>query len=54
MPENFKGYLQTGGYVVYEKYSPKAQVTHLACWAHARRVFEKALGTIPQEHKRPY
>jgi len=40
---NFKGYLQTDGYGVYEKYAKKKQVTHLACWAHARREFEKAL-----------
>ncbi|SDC42650.1 Transposase [Pedobacter soli] len=39
----FKGYLQTDGYGVYEKYGKKKEVTHLACWAHARREFEKAL-----------
>jgi len=39
----FKGYLQTDGYAVYEKYGKKKEVTHLACWAHARREFEKAL-----------
>src|SRR5690606_7519894 len=31
---NFKGYLQTDGYAVYEKYGKKKEVTHLACWAH--------------------
>lgn len=40
---NFKGYLQTDGYTVYEKYGKKKEVKHLACWAHARREFEKAL-----------
>jgi len=40
---NFKGYLQTDGYVVYEKYAGSKDITHLACWAHARREFEKAL-----------
>lgn len=40
----FKGYLQTDGYAVYEKYGKKKEVTHLACWAHARREFEKSLG----------
>lgn len=34
---NFRGYLQSDGYVVYEKYAKKKEVTHLACWAHARR-----------------
>ena len=39
----FNGYLQTDGYKVYEKIGRKAGVNHLACWAHARREFEKAL-----------
>ena len=38
----FKGYLQTDGYAVYEKYGKNKEVTHLACWAHARREFERA------------
>ena len=41
--DTFKGYLQTDGYAVYEKYGKKKEITHLACWAHARREFEKAL-----------
>lgn len=41
--QNFKGYLQTDGYAVYEKIGRQQEVTHLACWAHARREFEKAL-----------
>src|SRR5690606_37767795 len=40
---NFKGYLQSDGYAVYEKYGKKKEVTHLACWAHARREFERAM-----------
>ena len=40
---SFSGYLQTDGYAVYEKYAKKKEVTHLACWAHARREFERAL-----------
>ncbi|MBA5793435.1 IS66 family transposase [Flavobacterium sp. xlx-214] len=43
MLKNFKGYLQTDGYAVYEKYGKMKEITHLACWAHARREFEKAL-----------
>lgn len=43
MLENFKGYLQTDGYAVYQKYGKQQEVTHLACWAHARREFERAL-----------
>jgi transposase len=37
MLESFKGYLQTDGYAVYEKHGKRKDVTHLACWAHARR-----------------
>lgn len=40
---NYKGYLQTDGYAVYEKYARNKAIVHLACWAHARREFEKAL-----------
>ncbi len=39
----FRGYLQTDGYGVYEKIAAQPGITHLACWAHARREFEKAL-----------
>src|SRR5690606_4806495 len=41
--DTFRGYLQTDGYAVYDKYGRKKDVTHLACWAHARREFERAL-----------
>ena len=40
---NFKGYLQTDGYSVYASIGKKEGVTHLFCWAHARREFESAL-----------
>src|SRR5690606_13136874 len=46
--DTFNGYLQTDGYAVYEKYGRKKDVTHLACWAHARREFERA-----QDNDRP-
>src|SRR6056297_3795068 len=41
--DGFKGYLQTDGYSVYEGIGRREDVVHLACWAHARREFEKAL-----------
>jgi len=40
---DFKGYLQTDGYAVYNKYAKKEGITHIACMAHARRYFDKAL-----------
>lgn len=43
MLEHFNGYLQTDGYVVYENYARSKQVTHAACWAHARRELERTL-----------
>ena len=43
MLEDFKGYLQTDGYAVYDKYGEKEGITHIACMSHARRYFEKAL-----------
>lgn len=41
--KNFKGYLQTDGYAVYDAYGKKPGVTLLGCMAHARRYFEQAL-----------
>ncbi|AFU68596.1 transposase, IS66 family, Orf3 [Psychroflexus torquis ATCC 700755] len=38
----FKGYLQSDGYSVYDKIGKREGVTHLNCWAHARREFDKA------------
>lgn len=44
LEDDFKGFLQTDGYAVYEKLAREnEQITHVACWAHARREFEKAL-----------
>ena len=48
MLEGFKGYLQTDGYAVYEHYAKKQEITHLGCWAHARRYFDRALDNDPQ------
>jgi len=41
--QDYRGVLQTDGYNVYKHYYANELVTHLACWAHARRKFEKAL-----------
>ena len=41
--KNFKGYLQTDGYSVYDWFAKQTGVTHIGCMAHARRYFEKAL-----------
>lgn len=40
---NYKGYLQTDGYGVYDTFARRKGITAMSCMAHARRYFEKAL-----------
>ena len=40
--KDFKGFLQTDGYSVYETLTGKTNITLLGCMAHARRYFDKA------------
>jgi transposase len=40
--KDFKGYLQTDGYAVYEYFGKKSDVQLLNCIAHARRKFDEA------------
>ena len=39
----FTGYVQTDGYSGYTHLALSQGITHLSCWAHARRYFDKAL-----------
>ena len=39
----FTGYIQTDGYAGYTHLASLQNITHLSCWAHARRYFDKAL-----------
>jgi transposase len=41
--QNFKGYLQTDGYIAYDIFNRKENITQLHCMAHARRKFNDAL-----------
>lgn len=41
--DSYKGYLQTDDYQAYHSHKARADVIGLACWAHTRRNFEKAL-----------
>lgn len=43
MLKDFQGTLQTDGYVAYDKLAAKDGIIALACMAHARRYFGKAL-----------
>ena len=40
---DFKGYLQTDGYKVYDWFGVQKDITLVNCWAHGRRFFEKSL-----------
>ena len=41
--EGFSGYLQTDGYDGYNAVGNRDGITHLGCWAHARRKFDEAV-----------
>jgi transposase len=41
--EGFQGYLHTDGYEGYSAVGKQAGITHIGCWAHARRKFDEAL-----------
>jgi hypothetical protein len=41
--KDFKGYLQTDGYNVYDEIGQWESITLLGCMAHARRYFDKSL-----------
>jgi transposase len=44
----FTGYIQTDGYAGYTHLASLQNITHLSCWAHARRYFDKALANDNQ------
>ncbi len=41
--KDYKGYLQTDGYAVYEQFESREDIVLVGCLAHARRYFEHAL-----------
>lgn len=41
--KDFKGFLQTDGYGVYDDFDKKENITQINCWAHARRMFDEAI-----------
>lgn len=48
MLEKFSGFLQSDGYVVYDGFRSRTDITLVGCMAHARRGFEKALDSDRQ------
>ncbi len=47
--KNFKGFLQSDGYSVYDEFGLKEEITLVGCMAHARRYFEKSLDSNKTE-----
>jgi hypothetical protein len=43
--KDYKGYLQTDGYAVYEQFEDRQDIILVGCLAHARRKFEQALNS---------
>lgn len=48
----FRGYLQTDGYEGYAAIGSEPGITHVGCWAHARRKFDEALKAQKSSAKR--
>ena len=46
--EDYQGVLMTDGYTAYRQVAAKKQLTHLCCWAHARRKFVDAQKAQPK------
>jgi len=40
--DGYRGYLQTDGYKAYRAVGSQGVITHVGCWAHARRKFDEA------------
>lgn len=51
--QGYQGYLQTDGYEGYNAIASQSGITHLVCWAHARRKFVEAMKCLPKEKQRP-
>ena len=48
MLKDFKGFLQTDGYNVYDAFEKNKAIILVGCMAHARRYFEKAVDSDPE------
>ena len=43
LTEDFKGYLQSDGYIGYDAVGKRKDIVHIGCLAHARRKFDEAV-----------
>lgn len=41
--KDFKGFLQTDGYGVYDDFDKRENIVQTNCWAHARRMYDESL-----------
>ncbi len=46
--KNYSGALMTDGYAAYQQVAARKELTHLCCWAHARRKFVEAQKAQPK------
>ena len=51
--EGYSGYLQTDDYAGYHAIGKRAEITHLGCWAHARRKFVEAQKVATPKGSKP-
>jgi len=53
LPEGFAGFLQTGGYAVYQRMATTGpDIRVIGCFAHARLKFDEALTAQGNQAKR--
>jgi transposase len=50
--EGARGYLQSDGYAAYDGVAAQLQLTHLGCFAHARRRFFEAVQALPKSEQK--
>ena len=49
---DFKGYVQTDGYSGYDFLDSEQDITHIGCWAHARRKFKDVVKAMGKNRKK--
>jgi transposase len=50
--EGARGYLQSDGYAAYDAVAAQLQLTHVGCFAHARRRFFEAVQALPKSEQK--
>src|SRR6202008_2948594 len=47
-----RGYVQSDGYAAYDTAAASLQLTHVGCFAHARRHFFEAIKALPKSEQK--